>query len=74
MAGKTQKERREIMKQKQIEVQTVSCPICLENIVKQNQVQLDCGHIFCHYCWKECIKSEINNKLTNQCMEMLAPI
>jgi hypothetical protein len=37
MAGKTQKERREIMKQKQIEVQTVSCPICLENIIIKNK-------------------------------------
>ena len=74
MTGKTQKERREIRKQQQIEVQKVSCPICLENIVKQNQIQLECGHISCNNCWTECTKSEINKKINSHSLGILAPI
>ena len=74
MAGKTQKERREIRKHKHNIESTVSCPICLENTIKKNQIKLDCGHIFCNNCLDEFNKSEIHSKLNNRPMGILAPI
>ena len=29
------------------------CPICYEEISEDNSFSLECGHTFCHACWKD---------------------
>jgi hypothetical protein len=53
-----------LKKEKEHIVETFSCAVCFENLLAQDPVCLDCGHLFCFPCVNDASK---NPTLGNRC-------
>jgi len=53
-------------------LQQFFCPVCFENVPKEDTVGLNCGHMYCKSCWVGYLDDQIQthaaNAITTRCM------